>query len=270
MRVNAVQVAGIIKDCAGKHLLPYFNTLTDNQVFQKDEAGDIVTRADLETEEALIRELKILYPDAMYIGEESFDPHNQDMMTAPAVFVIDPLDGTAAFRNGQKGFAIMVAYLENGALTQSWLYAPLMNVSIYAEKGKNVFLNDIKIEPKQSIEIVHQTGTGHLSPNHRPEMRAMAENFVANKMVQASHTHACMDFLNFIKGDVDYILYQNCYPWDILPGVLMVHELGGHAALLYDEKDLMTESFADILQPTLYARSLQDWHKIKSIALKDN
>ncbi len=264
MTVDASLVAGIIADCAQKHLVPYFNSLQDDQIFQKDEKGDIVTKADIETEENLIRELKQHFPDAVYIGEESFDPNNKDSLSASSIFVIDPLDGTAAFRDGRHGFAILVAYIENGTLIQSWLHAPMLQQSVYAEKGKGVFVNGVPVELRTK-PVTQYIGTGHLSAAHRPEMQEMANQLSLHDMKLAPHTHACMDFLNFIKGDVDYIVYQNCYPWDILSGVLMIHELGGYSALFYDEKDLMLNPFYDIWQPTLYTRSKDDWGAMKAI-----
>lgn len=266
MPVDSRAIARIIADCAQKHLVPYFNTLRDDQITLKDSAGDIVTQADIEMEENLVRELRALYPDAVYIGEESFDPDNRDALKAPHIFVIDPLDGTRAFREGRHGFAVLVASIEDGVLTQSWLHAPLMQETVYAEKDRGVFLNSVQV---QKAKTTGQNSTGHYGPEHRPEIQEMGEKFKRNGWTHVAHTHACMDFLNFVKGDVDVILYQNCYPWDILPGVLIVHEMGGHGALLYDEKDLMTYAFHDIHQPTLYARSRQNWRTLKKMVLGD-
>ena len=256
--IDSNQITQIIIDCAQKHLVPYFNNLTDEQIHLKDSVGDIVTQADLEMEENLIKRLQEAYPDVVCIGEESFDPRNADILKSSRLFVIDPLDGTNAFRHKQPGFAVMVSFLQKGELTHAWIHAPLLSETLFVEKDKGVSLNGAKVEldDGQSDIIV---GSGHVSDRHRQEMQDMAERMKEKGISFASHTHACMDFLRFARGELDFIVYQNSYPWDVLPGVLIAHEIGGYAAAFEDRKDMMKDPFTNILRPMLYVRCKKDW-----------
>ena len=265
--VDAEKIQQIIAECAEKHLVPYFKNLKDDQIKEKTALTDIVTQADVEMEENLIRRLKEAYPDASCFGEESFDPTNTAVLEAPLLFVIDPLDGTNAFRNGLHGFAVLVCQLENGKPVRGWLHAPLLGEKIYVEKGKGVFLNGTKITPKKISTIQDQMGTGHFAVHNNAEALAMTSRLEEAGLKLTFHTHACMDFLGFAKGEVDFIFYGNCYPWDILVGVLIAHELGGQTGLIHDQKDVMDKPFADINQATLYARRKQDWSAIRQILL---
>ena len=259
--IDALKIQHIIADCAEKHLVPYFKKLTADQIHEKTSPQDVATQADIETEENLIKRIKAAYPDCECIGEESFDPNKQDILQHPSLFVIDPLDGTNAFRNERPGFAIMVTYMQKGVPTQIWVHAPLLQETLYAAKGQGVTLNG---KPVISPPLAApKTGTGHLSATHRQEMQDMAKRLEGVGLVLAPHAHACTDFLRFAKGELDFIVYQNSYPWDILPGVLVAHELGGYTATLRDGRDMMVDPFADIQAPVLYARHKDHWDDLK-------
>jgi len=48
----------------------------------------------------------------------------------------DPLDGTKNFKNGGKGYAVMIGLCQNGKPILGVIYAPAMDMLIYAQKEK--------------------------------------------------------------------------------------------------------------------------------------
>src|SRR5699024_9886478 len=43
---------------------------------------------------------------------------------------------------------------------------------------------------------------------------------------------AGVDYAQVLRGEVDYLLFSKDWPWDHVPGALMLSELGGHAGRL--------------------------------------
>lgn len=71
-----------------------------------DKAGDAgpVTEADLAVNDALLARLSAARPGYGWLSEES--EANPERLDAEHCFIIDPIDGTRAFIDGQEGFAI--------------------------------------------------------------------------------------------------------------------------------------------------------------------
>ncbi|MCP5028707.1 MAG: hypothetical protein GY929_20730 [Actinomycetia bacterium] len=63
------------------------------------------------------------------IGEEAADtdPGLVSLIdSCPAVWLLDPLDGTANFASGSPDYSVMVAYVEDGIVTSSWMWNPAL------------------------------------------------------------------------------------------------------------------------------------------------
>ena len=109
-------VAQLLRDAAQRFIVPRWRALAASEVQHKSGPLDLVTVADIETEAWLTEALTALLPGSLVLGEEAFSRNEVGVElldgTAP-VWIIDPIDGTRNFVEGQQDFCSMVALYEN-------------------------------------------------------------------------------------------------------------------------------------------------------------
>jgi len=112
--------------------------------------GDHVTQADLEIEDFLKQQLSIIYPEAVFYGEEGgYSDSNGDHL-----FVMDPIDGTANFIFGVPFFSISLAEIKDETLNSAYVYNPLTDDLYHADREHPATLNDkpIHVSLRSTLE----------------------------------------------------------------------------------------------------------------------
>ena len=69
--VDITRLAHLLRDAAKAEILPRFRRLDANSIRHKTEAIDLVTEADEQAERRIRAEVAGLWPDALFVGEES-------------------------------------------------------------------------------------------------------------------------------------------------------------------------------------------------------
>jgi fructose-1,6-bisphosphatase/inositol monophosphatase family enzyme len=98
---------------------------------QRKDLRDIVTAADLASEQIVVSGLARLTPDAGIIAEESGVRAGSN----GARWIIDPLDGTVNYARGLPWFSVTVAYEERGDVALGLIDAPAMGLKARFLKG---------------------------------------------------------------------------------------------------------------------------------------
>ncbi len=124
---------------AGDEIMKYFGNVEISH--SKATENDIVTQADLISEQVISEAIKQNYPDHGIISEES-EGYQTD---ADHIWYIDPLDGTKNFASGVQLFGINIALSHKGEIICASIYLPALKELLYAEKGKGTFLNGTKV-----------------------------------------------------------------------------------------------------------------------------
>ena len=86
---------------AGAIALRYFKR--DPQTWDKGDGAGPVTEADLAVNSMLEGRLRRARPDYGWLSEET--PDSTDRLSARRCFIVDPIDGTRAFIEGQDSFS---------------------------------------------------------------------------------------------------------------------------------------------------------------------
>lgn len=143
---------------------------------EKEGTFNFVTKYDTMVQDYLIRKLKLLLPEASFLGEEN--GQSSDPMTEPYCFIIDPIDGTTNFLCHFQCSAISVALSCHGKVTHGIVYNPFRKELFSAEVGKGAFLNGrpICVSDKALCDGVFIFGTTPYNPELRDSAFALAKD----------------------------------------------------------------------------------------------
>jgi fructose-1,6-bisphosphatase/inositol monophosphatase family enzyme len=228
------KVADLLREVAHTVVLPRYQRLARDEVLEK-APGEIVTIVDRESERLLTAALTGLLPGSRVVGEEATaaDPNLLHALSAGEVWLVDPLDGTRNFTQGNPDFAMMVALLRDGHTVGAWIYNPLANTLDTAQRGAGAYRNGNRLRiapaPTASAGLRGILKTGFLPPALRDDVVARSARLRA---VQPGSNCAGVDYPDVVAGTSDFALYWRTLPWDHAPGVLYLTEAGGHAARL--------------------------------------
>ena len=146
MSVTTAEVAEIIRGVSTRVIDPGFRRLSPDQIHEK-APGDLVTDLDRQAEGELSR-LLTSAGGGIVVGEESVHDDAsvlQELPTAELAWVIDPIDGTKNYVNGSTHHAVMVAEVQHGVTTRSWIWQPQLGHMWIAERGNGLVLSLIHI-----------------------------------------------------------------------------------------------------------------------------
>jgi len=136
MEQRYLEFAKEIAKEAGKIILKYFNN--ENKSSYKED-NTIVTIADTEINDYLIKRVKVEFPTHSVDGEENkFGNSNY-------VWVCDPIDGTAMYARGIPISVFSLALVVDGEPIIGVIYDPFTDNMYHAVKGTGTYKNEEKI-----------------------------------------------------------------------------------------------------------------------------
>ena len=227
------RVAELIREVSATEILPRFGRLGDGEIIEKGP-GDLVTIADRAAEQALAERLTRLLPGSRVVGEEAVfeDPGVLDALGGPdPVWIIDPIDGTENYANGNARFTVLVALARDGELEASWIYAPWFDRMAHAVRGGGAFLDGERLRVAPAPDPV--TGLMNVDVStSRPKFW----NAQSKASISALSKHGA--WLSYSDGaGLEYVMlasgrrtcalmvWENA--WDHAAGLLLHAEAGG-------------------------------------------
>ena len=160
MSVDVDAVSRLIREIAEREVLPLFKRLADGDVWEK-RPGAVVTVADTRAEAGFDAGLRGLLPGSRVVAEEACeeDPGILAELERPgAVWVVDPIDGTANFAEGDPRFAVMVALVRNGETAAGWIYHPVSGSMSVAERGTGAWRDGARLTAAAAAPPEAMTG----------------------------------------------------------------------------------------------------------------
>ncbi|SER88082.1 Inositol monophosphatase family protein, partial [Azotobacter beijerinckii] len=142
-KVDVTVLADLLRRAAKAEIMPRFRRLDRSDVRAKTEATDLVTVADEQAERMMKAEIARLWPNALFVGEESVaaDPALLGRLKdAELAIVVDPVDGTANFASGIPAFGVMASVVFMGETVAGIIYDPMGDDWVMAEKGSGAWL----------------------------------------------------------------------------------------------------------------------------------
>lgn len=180
-----------------------------------------VTSADLAVNQMLQSHLQSAFPGDGWLSEES--PDGPDRLQRARVWVVDPIDGTKAFINGEPEFCISVALIEDGRPIVAAVFNPSVDELYTATRGGGVYFNAKPVAPP----AIH--GDRHpivaMSPWEQDNGRFPSlDGMVHSRPMRSIAWGLALTAGGHIQG-LATLEPEN--EWDVAAGALLIEESGG-------------------------------------------
>lgn len=179
-----------------------------------------VTEADIAVDRYLHATLTSARPDYGWLSEESID--TPDRLGRQRLFVVDPIDGTRGFIEGNPDWCVSVALVEDGVTVAAVLFAPAREELFEAVAGEGARLNG---EPIHVSDRLVLEGAKIAGPARH--LKAMAAHGMDPRERRFTPSLAYR-FALVACGRVDVATARSgAYDWDLAAVDLLVQEAGG-------------------------------------------
>ncbi len=267
MNIDIAHVASILREAAQREILPRFNRLKENEIFEKTGPNDLVTAADLAAEALLSERLLDILPGSVVVGEEGV-AKNPDTMGRLSgedpVWIIDPVDGTLNFTQGRREFAVIVALARGGVVRAGWIHHVLDDTGVMAEEGGGAWDSDGKRLHVASVApLGEMTAALYVGARRTPELYERVKALKPRLGPRSHMSCAGAEYLALARGETHYAIFTRLMPWDHAAGYLIHAEAGGHAAML-DGRAYRPEPIEGNL---LIAPEEETWHELRALLL---
>jgi myo-inositol-1(or 4)-monophosphatase len=196
--------------------------------FATHEKGpaDLVTEADLASQEEVRQILLTNYPSHSFLGEEG-----NPLGPADAEFrwLVDPLDGTTNYVHQIPHYCVSVALLHHGKPLCGAVYDPVSQECYTAEAGHGAHLNGRKLFVSSVERVDQAVVVVSLPPKLTAESRELQEMVrvaLASQAIRRTGS-AALNLCYVAAGRFDAYWGGNTKPWDVAAGALIIREAGG-------------------------------------------
>jgi myo-inositol-1(or 4)-monophosphatase len=216
---------------AGRIQLSYFRG-DDLAMKTKSNVSDVVTRADRESEELIVRSILKRYPTHAILGEEG---GARGDAASEWRWVVDPLDGTTNYSQGLPVFCVSIALQYRGETVVGVVYAPYLRELFTAVRGGGAWCRRGDGEPVRL----------HVSTKQRLDCSVVATGFPYDKSENPDNNSdnvarilphvrdvrrmgaAAYDLSCVAAAMLDGFWELNLHEWDVCAASLLVIEAGG-------------------------------------------
>src|SRR5262250_2804378 len=145
---HELRIAVDLARAAGEMILNYYEGPLYIEQKQALQALEPVTQADRAANDLIVRAIAQEFPDDGILAEESIDTDRR--LTKQRVWMIDPLDGTNGFIDGNGDFAVQIGLAQDGTAVLGVVYQPLSELFFRAVNGGGTWIERAGQIPEQA------------------------------------------------------------------------------------------------------------------------
>jgi len=207
------------------------------RIEQKNYDDDVepVTQADRIANELIVNGLKQEFPSDGILAEESIATERR--LSKSRVWMVDPLDGTNGFIDGNGDFAVQIGLVENGNPVAGVVYLPLADTLYRAVLGGGTWIERPQLKPEKVRVSDHKSFVEMrlaASRSHRsPRMNKVVQRFNFREEVQRGSVGIKIGLLVEQQCDVYIHLSPRTKQWDTCAPQLILTEAGGRLTDLF-------------------------------------
>ena len=219
-----LQVAVSAATEAGKLTENYFGKSPEEQGLSHKSPDHPVTKADIESNEVIMAQIKEAFPDDGWLSEETVD--SSERLEKERVWIVDPIDGTKEFIAGIPEYVISIGLAIAGEVVLGVVYQPSQKLYYKSVKGQGAFLGDdpLKVDvaaPEKPRLLVSRSET------KRGDWKVYEQDFDLHPCGSIAYK-----LCRVAAGEFDGVItLEPRSEWDIAAGIAILDEAGGRATL---------------------------------------
>ncbi len=193
--------------------------------------NDWVSRADRESEAAIVSFLQQHFPADAILGEEG--GLSVSGGTSGRTWIIDPLDGTSNYLQHFPVWSISIGLQSRDEVIAGVIYEPLRNLFFTTERRAGAFRNGVRMQvsDQQTVEgSFLATGFPFRAQQFVKIYCAIFQDVISQAKGVRRAGSAALDLAYTADGIFDGFFELHLSPWDVAAGSLMVTEAGGRVS----------------------------------------
>jgi 3'(2'), 5'-bisphosphate nucleotidase len=199
------------------------------------ELDEPVTQADHAANALIVNELRRLFPDDGILAEESADTTNR--LNKRRVWMVDPLDGTTGFIDGNGDFAVQIGLAVDGESALGVVYLPVANALYWAARGRGAWALASGSAPKR-LRVSSETDLKRMrlavSRSHRsPRMNRVVEALGLLQEMPRGSVGIKIGLIVERECDLYIHLSPRTKQWDTCAPEIILREAGGRLTDLF-------------------------------------
>ncbi len=222
------------------------------QIEQKHDAHDRepVTQADKVANEMIVDGLTMSFPDDGILAEESVDTSRR--LGKRRVWMVDPLDGTNGFIDGNGDFAVQIGLAEAGEPVVGIVYQPVTGVLYRAVRGAGTWIERPDFDPEKagvsSVTDPHAMRLAASRSHRSPRMDKVVRALGVKQEVNRGSVGVKVGLIVEQQCDLYVHLSPRTKQWDTCAPELILREAGGEltdlfgSPLLYNVRDVQNRN----------------------------
>ena len=178
---------------AGDVLMSYWPGSSEKNLNAEIKSdGTIVTEADYQANEILVKAVSEIFPCDCICSEESPIPLTEGK-NPDRIWFIDPLDGTKFFAAGTDQFSIMVGLTIKGSPVFGFSFFPARNLLCFGAKGRGAWYNNEKLAVcSQTKDFPERIHLRNFTPPPAPGFNTTLESGTAQINVASNKFDICI------------------------------------------------------------------------------
>ncbi|MCS6977095.1 MAG: inositol monophosphatase [Gemmatales bacterium] len=186
---------------------------------------DLVTEADLASQEAIRQTLAREFPDFAFLGEEGGSVGQAGQPT----WIVDPLDGTTNYVHQVPFYAVSIALAVEGEILVGVILDPCRNEMFHGARGMGAWLGSDPLRTTNADSLEEAL----ISTGFPPDLRGkeyVLESWRKLSLKARSLRRTGSTALNLAyvaAGRNDGFWTHHAFAWDCAAGALLVREAGG-------------------------------------------
>jgi myo-inositol-1(or 4)-monophosphatase len=199
--------------------------------FQVREKGrfDLVTDADLASQQAIHTYLHERFPDHHFLAEEGPAARANPGPAAPPTWIVDPIDGTTNYVHDFPFYCVSIGLQLVGEIVVGVVYDPRHEELFAAARGQGAWLGAQRLQTSTVARLSEALLATGFPPDMRGQERTLEVwRYLSLRTQSLRRTGSTALNLAYVAaGRFDgYWAFDN-HAWDVAAGLVLVREAGG-------------------------------------------
>lgn len=189
--------------------------------------ADLVTEADVASQEAIRRVIQSHYPEHAMVGEE--DAPGGSFAGDEFCWIVDPLDGTTNYVHQVPHYCVSVALVQRGQPIAGAVFEPIHGECYTAALGQGARLNGRPIRTSAVRDLSQALVAASFSAKVQAGSWEIDQFVAALLGCQAVRRtgSAALNMAYLAAGRFDGFWAMSTKAWDVAAGALLITEAGG-------------------------------------------